>query len=52
MALYPFIIREEGSNTRQTYEEALPEKGIELNIALELGSTEAIKQAVTSGLGI
>ncbi len=26
VALYPFIIREEGSNTRQTYEEALPEK--------------------------
>lgn len=52
MALYPFIIREEGSNTRQTYEEALRKKGIKLNIALELGSTEAIKQAVTSGLGI
>jgi len=49
---YPFIIREEGSNTRQTYEDVLKKKGIKLNIALELGSTEAIKQAVSAGLGI
>jgi DNA-binding transcriptional LysR family regulator len=49
---YPFIIREEGSNTRQTYEEILKKKGIKLKIALELGSTEAIKQAVSAGLGI
>jgi DNA-binding transcriptional LysR family regulator len=49
---YPFIIREEGSNTRQTYEDVLKKKGIKLNIVLELGSTEAIKQAVSAGLGI
>jgi molybdate transport repressor ModE-like protein len=52
LANYPFIIREEGSNTRQTYEEILEKKGIKLNIALELGSTEAIKEAVSAGLGI
>jgi DNA-binding transcriptional LysR family regulator len=52
LASYPFIIREEGSNTRQTYEDVLKKKGVELNVALELGSTEAIKQAVTAGLGI
>ncbi|MCI0414259.1 LysR family transcriptional regulator [bacterium] len=52
LAGYPFIIREEGSNTRQTYEDVLKRKGIKLNIALELGSTEAIKQAVSAGLGI
>jgi len=49
---YPFIIREEGSNTRQTYEDELKKKGVKLNVALELGSTEAIKQAVSAGLGI
>jgi DNA-binding transcriptional LysR family regulator len=49
---YPFIIREEGSNTRQTYEDVLKKRGIPLNVALELGSTEAIKQAVSAGLGI
>ncbi len=49
---YPFITREQGSNTRQTYEDVLKKKGIKLNIALELGSTEAIKQAVSAGLGI
>ena len=49
---YPFIIREEGSNTRETYDQALRKKGIKLKIVLELGSTEAIKQAVLAGLGI
>jgi LysR family transcriptional regulator, transcriptional activator of the cysJI operon len=52
LADYSFIIREEGSNTRQTYEDELKKKGIKLSIALELGSTEAIKQAVSAGLGI
>jgi DNA-binding transcriptional LysR family regulator len=48
----PFILREEGSNTRATYERILKQHGIQLNVALELGSTEAIKQAVAAGLGI
>jgi molybdate transport repressor ModE-like protein len=49
---HSFILREEGSNTRATYETVLKRHGIQLNVALELGSTEAIKQAVAAGLGI
>ena len=52
LANYPFIIREHGSNTRQTYEEALNRQEIKLNVVLELGSTEAIKQAVAADLGV
>jgi len=49
---YPFIVREEGSNTLATYKQVLERQGIQLDVVLELGSTEAIKQAVAAGLGI
>ncbi|MGE5893156.1 MAG: selenium metabolism-associated LysR family transcriptional regulator [bacterium] len=51
----PFIIREEGSGTRQVIEKYLNDHGItvqSMKIALILGSTEAIKQAVESGIGV
>ncbi|MEW6410282.1 MAG: selenium metabolism-associated LysR family transcriptional regulator [Nitrospirota bacterium] len=51
----PFIIREEGSGTRTTIEHYLHEreKRIEdLNIIMTLGSTEAVKGAVESGVGV
>jgi len=51
----PFILREKGSGTRQVIEKKLQEKGISLdrlNIKLELGSTEAVVNAVAAGLGI
>ncbi|GAB7386359.1 selenium metabolism-associated LysR family transcriptional regulator [Bacillaceae bacterium] len=51
----PMILREPGSGTRRVMEDALREQQIDpasLNIVLELGSTEAIKAAVESGLGI
>jgi DNA-binding transcriptional LysR family regulator len=38
--------------SRETYERVLYREGIHLNIVLELGSTEAIKQAVAAGLGV
>ncbi len=50
----PLIMREPGSGTRQVLEEAFRSKQVEfsdLNIVLELGSTEAIKLAIESGLG-
>lgn len=52
---YPFIFREGGSGTRSVIEGYLESAGYEsnqLNIALELGSTEAIKGAVEAGMGI
>lgn len=49
------ITREEGSGTRKVMELALKERGLDpsqLNISMELGSTQAIKQVVSAGLGI
>ncbi|KAB8142732.1 LysR family transcriptional regulator [Chloroflexia bacterium SDU3-3] len=48
----PFIVREHGSGTREVTEAALREHHVEIQIAMELGSTEAIKQAVMARLGI
>lgn len=51
----PFILREEGSGTRQTIEEFLSSHGIgirDLHVALVLGSTESIKEAVEAGIGV
>ena len=50
-----FIIREEGSGTRMVFEEALRSGGIEpteLRVALELGTSEAIVNAVEGGIGV
>ncbi len=51
----PYIMREEGSGTRQVVESTLERAGIradELQVEMRLGSTEAIKTAVENGLGI
>lgn len=51
----PLIFREKGSGSRRTFEEIIKENGLDkedLNIVAEMGSTEAIKQAVKSGLGL
>lgn len=51
----PLIVREKGSGTRAVVEQYLNQAGMsidELNVVMELGSTEAIKAAVESGLGV
>ena len=48
----PWILREKGSGTRETFDRALSNHHAKLNIRLELEHTEAIKRAVESGLGI
>ena len=48
----PFIMREQGSGTRQVVEAALGAKGISLTPIMSLGSTEAIKRAVIAGVGV
>ena len=51
----PVIVREEGSGTRGTVQKALEKKGFKWrnqNVAMELGSTEAVKNGVVAGLGI
>ncbi|MBE9052712.1 LysR family transcriptional regulator [Nostocales cyanobacterium LEGE 11386] len=48
----PFIMREPGSGTRQAVQQLFEEHGVKVKVKLELGSNEAIKQAIAGGLGI
>ncbi|MCS6813938.1 MAG: LysR substrate-binding domain-containing protein, partial [Cyanobacteria bacterium] len=48
----PFIMREPGSGTRKTVQELFDVNKVPIRIKLEIGSNEAIKQAVAGGLGI
>lgn len=51
----PFIVRESGSGTRMVFEAALRDGGIdpaELNVVMELGTSEAIVNAVEGGMGV
>lgn len=52
----PFVVREKGSATREVFErylrDALNWTLSRLHIAVELGSSEAVKEAVIAGLGI
>ncbi len=55
MLRQPFIMREVGSGSRRCFENSLQQAGkslADLTVALELGSNEAIKEAVQRGLGI
>ncbi|MFH1813317.1 MAG: LysR family transcriptional regulator [Pseudomonadota bacterium] len=47
-----FIMREQGSGTRIAIENYLSQQGATLNVRMELGSNEAIKQAVAGGMGL
>ncbi|PSL46908.1 LysR family transcriptional regulator [Salsuginibacillus halophilus] len=50
----PLVMREEGSGTRSVFESRLEAHGWtkqDLNIELELGSTESVKAAVEAGMG-
>jgi DNA-binding transcriptional LysR family regulator len=51
----PLVLRERGSGSREALERALGEVGADLSgfrIAGEMGSTQAVKQAVRAGVGI
>lgn len=48
----PFILREPGSGTRKETERFFSEHNLKLKVRMELGSNEAIKQAIIGGLGI
>lgn len=48
----PFLLREPGSGTRMATERVFAAHGLKLKARMELGSNEAIKQAVIGGLGI
>lgn len=52
LAELPFIMREPGSGTRQAVQRLFDEYHIRINVRMELGSNEAIKQAIMGGLGV
>ncbi len=52
LAEEPFIMREPGSGTRRAVQSLFEQEGITVKVKLELGSNEAIKQAIAGGLGI
>ena len=52
LAQEPFLLREQGSGTRMAVERFIKSHGAKLKVRMELGSNEAIKQAVAGGLGL
>ena len=48
----PFVVREKGSDTWTSMAEAFGEYLPSLNLAMEIRSTETIKQAVIAGMGL
>lgn len=52
IAAEPFIMREPGSGTRKAVQSLFEEHKLTLKVRLDLGSNEAIKQAIAGGLGI
>ncbi len=52
LAQEPFIMRETGSGTRKAVQQLFDAHGLNVKVKLDLGSNEAIKQAIIGGLGI
>jgi len=52
LAEEPWLMREPGSGTRKAVERLFAEHGLDMDIRMELGANEAIKQAILAGLGI
>jgi len=55
VAMHPYISRESGSGTRECIDDFFRNNGVsldEVNLVMELGSREAIKGAVSAGLGV
>lgn len=48
----PFVVREKGSDTWSSMEDGFGRHIAKLNVAMEIKSTETIKQAVIAGMGI
>ena len=48
----PFVMCEQGSGTRAAVQQLFAQHQVSVRVKLELGSNEAIKQAIAGGLGI
>ncbi|MFC7288794.1 LysR substrate-binding domain-containing protein [Herminiimonas glaciei] len=52
LAKQPMLMREQGSTTRLALEAALEQAGIRPQVVMEIGSREALREAVGRGLGL
>lgn len=52
LATYPFIVREQGSGTRNAMQQFFAEHRFMPSITMEISSNETIKQAVAAGMGL
>src|SRR6201994_293148 len=52
LATESFIIREEGSGTRASMERVFRDRGLPVQVSMEVSSNETIKQAVMADMGI
>ena len=48
----PFVARERGSTTRRAFEAAAKARGVTIRTVIEIGSREAIREAVIRGIGM
>lgn len=48
----PMLMREQGSTTRLALEKALQQAGVKAQVVMEIGSREALREAVARGLGL
>lgn len=48
----PMVMREEGSTTRKALDDALGKAGVTPRVAMEIGSREAMREAVIMGVGV
>ncbi|ARU87614.1 LysR substrate-binding domain-containing protein [Pseudomonas sp. M30-35] len=48
----PMLYREQGSTTRLAFEKALAERDVSPRIVMEIGSREALREAVVRGIGL
>ena len=52
LATEPFLLREEGSGSRHVIDQHMRDTGVQLKVRLSLASNEAIRELVTSGMGL
>lgn len=52
LAQYPLLAREPGSGTRAVLEKAFLQRGVDFDVSMSLGSSEALKRGVAAGLGL
>ena len=52
LSAQPLLMREPGSTTRKALEDALWQHNVPVEVAMEIGSREALREAVVRGLGV